>query len=181
MDGRHRQVRLIRGQLLAKVAKDQVRPFMVETTYGTATALGTTFIVARQDEAMLVTVIESRVRVCPGNLVDQDACRTLAAGERARVTTTGVTDESPVDPAAAAMWSTGWLEADDQEVGEVLTELNRYSARPIRFDAGSLRGVKVTGSYPLRDIDRAVEGIGRMAALHVHRSSDEEILISRRD
>lgn len=181
MDGRHRQVRLIRGQILAKVAKDQARPFVVETAYGTATALGTTFIVAREGEAMLVTVLESRVRVCPGNIVDRDACRTLAAGERARVTPSGVTGESPIDPAVAAMWSTGWLEADDEEVGDVLAELNRYSERPIEFDAASLRGVKVTGSYPLRNIDRAVEGIGRTAALHVRRSSTGEILISRQD
>lgn len=181
MDGKHRQVRLIRGQLLAKVAKDQARPFVVETVHGTATALGTSFIVRRENDYTLVTVIESRVRVCPAEIADEDRCRPLSAGERARITRSAISEESPVDPSAEVMWSSGWLEADDQEVGEMLTELNRYSERPIRFDAASLRGVKVTGSYPLRDIDRAIDGIGRAAELRVRRSGNGEIVVTRRN
>lgn len=180
MDDGHRQVRLIRGQLLANVTKDQPRPFVVETVHGTATALGTSFIVRREENYTLVTVIESRVRICPAKLPDEDGCRTLAPGERARVTQSAVSEESPVDPSAAAMWSSGWLEADDWEVGDVLAELNRYSERPIEFDAASLRGVKVTGSYPLRDIDRAIDGIGRAAELSVRRSGNGEIVVTRR-
>lgn len=179
MDDTHRQVRLIRGQLLVKVAEDQTRPFIVETEHGTATALGTSFIVRREDSYTMMTVIESRIRVCPAEKTDEDGCRTLAAGERARVTRSAVLAEPPADPAAAAMWSSGWLEADDQEVGTVLAELTRYSKRPIRFDAATLRGVKVTGSYPLRDIDRAIDGIGRTATLRVHRSANGEIVITR--
>lgn len=179
MRGARRQVRLIRGQLLAKVVKDPTRPFVVETADGTAIALGTSFTVRREAGSTLVTVVESRVRVCPGKIADEQECRVLAAGERARITPTQIFAQSPVDPSVAALWSSGWLEADDQDVADVLTELARYSERPIRFDRASLRGVKVTGSFPLRDIDRAAEGIARSAALRVHRSVDGEIAFTR--
>lgn len=179
MAGTQRQVRLIRGQLLVKVAKDRNRPFVIETAHGTATALGTSFIVRREASYTVVTVIESQVRACPAKAAAEDECRILAPGERAHITSTKVSVRPPVDPSAAAMWSSGWLEADDQEVAEVLVELARYSERPIRFDAASLRGVRVTGSFPLRDIDRAVEGIARTAALRVQRSADGAILFAR--
>ncbi|MEG8222526.1 FecR domain-containing protein [Sphingomonas sp. HH69] len=179
MRGARRQVRLIRGQLLAKVAKDPTRPFVVETADGTATALGTSFLLRREADYTLVTVIESRVRVCPGKIADEKECRILAAGERAHITPKQIFAQSSIDPSVAALWSSGWLEADDQDVADVLTELARYSERPIRFDRASLRGVKVTGSFPLRDIDRAAEGIARSAALRVHRSVDGGIAFTR--
>lgn len=179
MRGTRRQLRLIRGQLLARIAKDQTRPFVVETVHGKATALGTSFTVRREASYTLVTVIESRVRVCPGKVAGEQQCRILAAGERARITPTQISAQPSVDPSVAALWSGGWLEADDQDVADVLTELARYSERPIRFDTASLRGVKVTGSFPLRDIDRAVEGIARTAALRVGRSADGEITFTR--
>ncbi|MFT3965387.1 MAG: FecR domain-containing protein [Sphingobium sp.] len=179
MGGARRQVRLIRGQLLARIAKDQARPFVVETSDGTATALGTSFVVRREAGYTLVTVIESRVRVCPGKAADGNGCRVLAAGERVSITPTRLSALPSVDPSTAAPWSNGWLEADDQDVTAVLTELARYSRRPFRFDAASLRGVRVTGSFPLRDIDRAVEGVARTATLQVRRSANDEIIFTR--
>ena len=179
MRGVRRQVRLIRGQLLARVAKDPTRPFVVETADGTATALGTSFLLRREAGYTLVTVIESRVRVCPGEIADEKACRILAAGERARIAPTRILAQPSVDPSVAALWSSGWLEADDEDVADVLTELARYSERPIRFDRASLRGVKVTGSFPLRDIDRAAEGIARSAVIQVRRSEDGGIAFAR--
>ncbi len=179
MHGTQRQVRLIRGQLFARIAKDKNRPFVVATAHGKASALGTSFTVRREANYTLVTVIESRVRVCPGKVADAQQCRILAAGEQARITPTQIYARSSVNPSVAALWSSGWLEADDQDVADILTELTRYSERRIRFDTASLRGVKVTGSFPLRDIDRAVEGIARTAALRVHRSADGEISFTR--
>lgn len=180
LDEGRREVRLISGQLFAKVAKGRRAPFVVKTAHGSATALGTAFAVRREQNYTLVTVIESHVRVCPGSTAaNEKQCRILSAGERARVTSARVSTETPVDPSMAAMWSSGWLEADDEDVADVLAELSRYSRRPIRFDAASLEGVKITGSFPLRDIDRAIEGVGRTGNLQVRRSA-QEILVTRR-
>ncbi|WP_165323812.1 FecR family protein [Rhizorhabdus phycosphaerae] len=175
-----RRVRLIRGQLLASVAKDKHRPFVVRTPDGTAMALGTRFVVRREPGYTVVTVVESRVKLCPGDAPEERACRVLTAGERARIRPTGIEMEARVDPSSAALWSSGWLEADDQDVTAVLTELARYSAKPLRFDAGALRGIRVTGSYPLRDMDRSIEGVARTAGLTVRRDAEGAIIFSRR-
>ena len=181
MEGRQRRVRLVRGQLLARVASDKARPFVVETPHGTATALGTSFVVRREPDYTLVTVIESRVRVCPDRISDERACRVLAPGQRARILPSRIVAATAVDPSSAALWSSGWLEADDQDVIAVLTELSRYSVKPIQFNAASLRGLKVTGSYPISDVDRAIEGVARSADLKVSRSTGGDIVLSRRN
>lgn len=175
---REREIRLLRGQLLATVAKDRGRPFIVETSHGTATALGTAFIVQRDLGETRVTVIQSQVRVCPAE--QSAACLTLQPGQRAIIDGQRASRLPDTDPAAATLWTTGWLEADDEEVGGVLAELNRYRRVPVRFDAAALHGLKVTGSFPLRDPDRALEGVVRSAGLSMHKASDGTITVRRR-
>lgn len=175
-----RHIRLIHGRLLATVAKDPGRPFVVETPHGTATALGTVFTVRRNADDTLVTVIHSKVRVCPGGGAIGDHCLILGAGEQAMMNGRTVERIAAVDTDAAALWATGWLEVDNRPVVEVLDELNRYRAIPIRFDAAGLRGIMVTGSFPLRDSDRALEGIGRSPHLSVRSDGSAPIVERRR-
>lgn len=173
-----REISLVRGQLLATVAKDPDRPFIVATPHGTATALGTAFIVRRNRKETRVTVIQSHVRVCPSE--QGAACLTLQAGQRALIDGQRARQLQDTDPASATLWTTGWLEADDMEAGAVLDELNRYRHDPVRFDAAALNGRKVTGSFPLRDPDRALEGVIRSAGLSAHKAGDGTITVGRR-
>lgn len=164
--GKSRHVELIRGQVLVSVSKDPGRPFVVETPHGTATALGTAFTVRRQPQDTMVSVLESQVRVCPGKVEQNDArCKVLVPGERARLAPDAVV-QVPLN---------AWLEVDDQDVSTVLTKLNLYRAQPVVFDAQELRGLKVTGSFPLTDLDRALEGVARTAHLNVQRSGDGQV------
>jgi len=162
--GGGRQVDLFDGRVLAQVAHDPGRPFTIRTGDGTVTALGTAFSVHRDGRRTLVTVIASRVRACPAAAGD---CLELGAGDRALMTQGGVSRLPPVDPATAAAWTTGWLVVDDQPLTDVLAELNRYRAQPIRFDATGLRDIRVTGSYPLGDTDRALQAMAAALGVRV--------------
>ncbi|WP_313443485.1 hypothetical protein [Novosphingobium sp.] len=82
-----------------------------------------------------------------------------------------------IDPDAAAIWTEGWLAADDQPVAHVLLELNRYRKKPLRFDEGELAGVRVSGSFPLADTDRALQGILQSTGLRLTRVSDGELWV----
>lgn len=63
-DGHQRVIELLQGELWVDVAKDAQRPFVVRTDQGTATALGTRYLVKRApDGTTVVTVIESTVAV----------------------------------------------------------------------------------------------------------------------
>lgn len=172
-----RHVMLFRGQILARVARDAKRPFVVETRDGTATALGTVFTVRRDADATTVTVLESRVRVCPA--ITDKLCIDLDPGERVRMRADGVERLEQIDPETAGMWAEGWLAADDQPVEAVLAELNRYRQRPVSFEPNDLAGIRVSGSFPLRDPDRAVEGIVRSTGLSMVRSDNGTLLVRR--
>lgn len=181
MDGADRTVDLVRGQILARVAKAEGRRFVVRTPEGSATALGTAFTVRRDPEGTLVTVLESHVRACPADAGDDPArCRDLGPGERVRLVAAKVAPLSQIDPAQAALWASGWIEADDREVAEVLAELNRYRTEPVRFDAGALKGLRVSGAYPLNDPDRALSGLAAAARLKVDRAPDGGVSVRPR-
>lgn len=175
---RGRTVTLFRGQILARVAKDATRPFVVETRDGTAAALGTAFIVRQNDDATTVTVIESGVRACPVKS-GPEACADLTPGDQVRMRRGSLERLGRIDVEMAASWAEGWLAADDQPVARVLLELNRYRAQPVRFDAGELAGVRVSGSFPLADPDRALNGIIQSTGLHLSRSGNGTPVVSR--
>ena len=181
-NGASRTVSLFRGQVLARVAKEagvgRARPFIVETRDGTATAHGTAFVVRRDVDATTVTVIESAVRVCLAP-PRTDRCVDLLPGERARMGGGRLARLSRVDPETSAAWSEGWLAADDQPVTQVLDELNRYRARPVRFSHGALAEYRVSGSFPLADTDRALEGIVQSTGLALSYEDDGTPVVGR--
>ncbi|CCW17325.1 FecR protein [Sphingobium indicum BiD32] len=177
-DDANRTVTLFRGQILARVAKDEARPFVVETRDGTATALGTAFIVRRDEDATTVTVIESNVRVCPAK-ASPETCSDLSPGDQVRLEQGRLSRLGRIDPGTAAIWAEGWLAVDDQPVAGVLLELNRYRRQPVRFDADELAGVRVSGSFPLADSDRALDGIVRLTGLRLSRAQDGFPVVSR--
>lgn len=177
LTARTRKVTLYRGQVLAHVARDPGAPFVVETRHGTATALGTAYLVRDEGGSTLVTVIESTVRLCAKG--GADACVVLHAGDRGRVARGRVQRLAAIDPHAAASWAGGWLEADDQPLAEVLIELNRYRSRPVVFDPSAVVGLRVTGAYPLADTDRAVESLAQTNGLKLTRQADATLRLTR--
>jgi len=177
-NGDTREILLFEGQLMAEVSRDPARPFVIRTREGTATALGTAYSVRRDGAGRsVVTVIESRVRLCPAKAADH--CRTLFAGQRAAITPDAIGPVETVDPEIAALWTTGWIEVHDRPLPDLLGELARYRPAPIRFDASELAAVRVTGSYPLTDPDAALRSIAAAGALRIEQASDGAITLRR--
>lgn len=161
-----RTITLFRGRVLANVTTDPTKPFTVRTADGSVTALGTAFQVRRENGVTEIAVTESRVRVCPGSQTSS-ACVVLAAGQQARIADGRVSAPEAVDARASIAWTRGWLEADDRPVAEVLAELARYHARPVHFDPAALHSVRVTGSYPLKDTNRALAALAATPGLRL--------------
>jgi transmembrane sensor len=84
-----------------------------------------------------------------------------------------------INPKTAGMWAKGWLVADDQPVARVLLELNRYLRQPVRFDAQELAAIRVSGSFPLADPDRALGGILQSTGLRMSSTTDDAPRVSR--
>lgn len=183
MDGEpgtnRRTVKLLRGEVLAQVAKRGGAAFSVRTTDGAAIALGTAFTVRKTPDATIIAVAESRVRVCPA-LAGDDRCVTLAPGQRGRLTARQV-ERLPDQPTAEiGGWAQGWLSFDDAPLVEALDELNRWSTRPVRFDRAALADLRVSGVFPVRDPDRALVNLSKLLPIAVDRSAPSAPVVRRR-
>ena len=150
-----RQVDLLAGEILVDVAKDAGRPFVVETAHGRIRALGTRFIVRRDEHATLLTMIESRTAVRAGAGADE---LTVAAGERARLSARGVERLDGVDPRATQdAFQARRLLVQDRPLPEVLDQIARHRRGLVRYQSGALQGIRVSAVLPLDDTDRALQ------------------------
>lgn len=158
-----RTIELVRGEVLVDVAHDPDRPLWVETPHGGVRALGTRFVVRREDGATVLTMIESKAlaKAAPRSsaAASTEAMGTVVvAGQRARITMDGVELLASIDPASVQdAWKSRQLVADDRPLTDVLDELNRHRPGTILYSRAQLEGINVSAVLPLDDTDRALQ------------------------
>lgn len=151
-----RRIVLRQGEILAEVAPGQAgRPFVVDTRDGSATALGTRYIVRLLPDATRVTVTESRVKACPAR--PGAACQDAAAGQTLdiRPDSVGPPRTAPRD---AEGWTQGRLSVSDTPLPQVLDELARHRRGLLLYDAQALADLRVSAVLPL-DGDAALASL----------------------
>lgn len=137
-----RTVRLLRGEAAFTVAADADRPFVVEAGGGSATALGTRFIVRRRADLTQVSVTEHSIRAAsPLGAVVVPESRTTAYGPQQA-------PSAPVpSPVGAGAWTTGWLVFEDRPLSEVVEEIARYSPAPMAVIGQTARARRISGAF----------------------------------
>jgi transmembrane sensor len=136
-----RDVALVDGEASFDVAHLENRPFVVAVAGREVRVLGTEFNILSHDDRLAVTVRRGLVSVSGG---PEGAVR-LAKGQqliRAGGATTSLVRAT--DPDGAFAWKAGKLVYRDTPLAEVVADLNRYVATPIRVDP-SAASVKVSG------------------------------------
>lgn len=196
-DSRVRRVVLAEGEASFDVTKHQDRPFAVVIGDRKVVALGTIFMVRRDEpggSAFTVTLLEGRVAVEPLSLPDvvpdqsAAAVRLLKPGERLRFA-----DHSPetIDVPSierVTAWRRGLLIFDDTSLSEAAAEFNRYGPVKITIgdaDTGKLRvggvfrigdpvdfALAVANTHDLRIINRSGEIL--MTNKHPEESSSDK-------
>lgn len=147
-DGHQRVIELLQGELWVDVAKDARRPFVVRTDQGTATALGTRYLVKRApDGTTVVTVIESTVAVKG----DTNEGVKVMAGQRSILDHGRAEPPQAIDDTDPDAWTRGLLKVNDQPLSDVLQTLASYRHGLVRFDPQALRGLRVSGVFRLDD------------------------------
>lgn len=175
-DAKQRLIDLKRGELWVEVAKDPQRPFIVRTEQGTVTALGTRFLVRREDGRTQVTVLESAISAHSSK--DPDSAARVAAGQQATLFADhveGPNAQAKGDPAA---WTRGLLKVEDRPLVEVLDELARYRKGVMHFDRQTLQGLRVSGVFPLDDSDQALRALQANLPIKLQRFTDWVLWIS---
>ncbi len=166
-DTQQRLIALHGGEILVETALDPeriARPFIVRTREGSITALGTRFVVRREDGVSAVQVLEGAVLVAPRG-VAVEAARRVPAGMGLRFGD-GVADRpEPVtgDPSA---WQHGMLQVDGMPLKQFLAELQRYRNGWIEC-APEVAHLPISGAFPLGDIDRILATVADTLPLQV--------------
>ncbi|GAA5139322.1 FecR family protein [Alloalcanivorax gelatiniphagus] len=149
-----RTVKLVRGELLATVAKAPDRPFQVTTRDLTATALGTRYSVRQEDGFTRVAVQESTVAVTPRHGGD---ALNLTAGQQADLNRQGVIARADT-PRQRPDWADGRLAFSKAPLTEVVERLARHRPGLLTLDHALTApdAPRFTGVLPANDSDAAL-------------------------
>ena len=179
-DGQRRLVYLDKGQAYFRVAKNPRRPFVVTAAGRTVTALGTAFDVRVDGRALRVVLVEGKVRVegapAPGVSPAGDG-KTVETITDAAATDVQATEMLPgsvlvapehadwrlgrANTARETSWVRGQIIFDNEPLGAVVAELNRYSDVKMVVDDPSLSARPISGAFKpgdVRGFARLLEG-----------------------
>lgn len=161
-----RRLRLRAGEVLVRTAAEAGRPFVVDTAQGRLRALGTRFNVRLDDTGgTQLAVYEGTVQVSPAS---GTAGAVVGPGRQLRFTADRVEALTPADPAREA-WSRGVLLAQDLPLRDVVAELARYRHGHLSL-APAVAPLPVLGSYPLDDVDGALDMLEQALPIRVRRA-----------
>lgn len=160
--GDARRLVLRSGEILVDTARDR-RPFFVETAQGRLQALGTRFSVTQQDGSTRLAVFEGRVEI---TLADQR--KIIPAGQQSSFDLLHIDPMQPADPAREA-WSQGVLLANDLSLARFITELAPYRRGHLAVSP-AVAELRVVGSFPLHDSDRALDMLASILPVRIQRT-----------
>jgi transmembrane sensor len=191
-----RDIDLIEGQAIFRVAHNVTRPFVVHSGSASVRAVGTQFDVYRKLTGTTVTVLEGIVAVHSADIPSSasevtDAARgtrksadiptnnvLVSAGKQITLFPRSMTapseaDVETADVETAIAWIQGKLVFNETPLTEVVTEFNRYSSRRLVIDDPELQGFHISGVFPSSDPGRVAELLRQRFGVTVRESQDE--------
>lgn len=181
---RRRLVRLLRGEALFEVARDALRPFVVEAAGVQAVAIGTSFTVDRSADAQ----VQVQVMVRSG-VVD---CGSLDTPRRAPIRLTAntlaearggrdlhVRTLRPIEVSRRLAWRDGMISFDGDTLAQAASQFARYSDVRIVLDDPRAAGRRVVGLYSANDPAGFARAAAASLGLRVRRDGDAVHLASR--
>jgi transmembrane sensor len=174
---RERVVDLDRGQALFQVMHQGERGFRVAAGDAQVLTVGTQFDVYRRPGAVRVTVVEGTVAVYTGPRQLTPIARRVGAGYQVEVRGQ-VGDPRAVDAPAAVAWLKRQIVFENEPLGEVADEFNRYGHIAIEIDE-ALRSLPITGVFDAYDVDSFVASLATLNDVVVQKSPTRIRILSR--
>ena len=157
-----REVALV-GEAFFEVARDESRPFLVNSGQLQTRVLGTVFNVRHyEDLPPLVTLVSGKLCVS----TERGDSLVLVPGREASMGSNGMLSESEADIEVATSWTRGEFYFDGQTLREIMTEVGRwYNKRVVFLDSQHLDErlhFSSERSQPLDEIVRQLSDIGNI-------------------
>jgi transmembrane sensor len=189
-DTHERKVTLIRGEALFDVVKHQSRPFVVIVGDRKVIAVGTSFLVRRDEpasSAFAVTLVEGRVAVEPLSWPDvlpktpSAGLTLLSSGERLKVGADAAEaiDKPSLDKVTA--WRRGQLIFDDTSLSDAAAEFSRYGPTSITIDSATAGKLRVGGVFRIGDSSSFAHAMADAHQLRLIEHGHEIVLTDRHD
>lgn len=180
IDGKQRQLTLLQGEAWFEVSPDKARPFQVHAEHGTVTALGTAFNIRLRNSHAEVSVTQHSVAID----VEQAEGRALHAvvGEGQQLVydqQAGLSHIKAIDSRAVTAWQRGKLVFENQPLGEVLAELNRYHRGYLLVGDESIAQRRVNGVFRTDQPLAVIDALESSLSVHSTRINDYLILLHR--
>jgi transmembrane sensor len=164
-----RRIELTAGEVMFSVAHDTSRPFLVSTVNGTVTVTGTRFDVRLDPTRTRVAVEQGSVKV-QGSGSNQAL---LSAGLGSQIDAQGqVAAPYAVDTAALTAWRNGKLVFNDAPLSEVVEEVSRYRAQPLRVAPGKVAALRLSSSFSADDTDALLRALPSILPVAIQTNAD---------
>jgi transmembrane sensor len=181
-----RNLKLLSGEAFFSVRKNANRPFIVSSSGGDITAVGTEFNVRESDGRVLVTVSEGVVAVTLGSdeslsasQVTTSAVR-VASGEQVAYTpsTVGKSLQVARSPSVGdrSRWRDGILVYRDEPLGQVVLDVTRYSQRPIEVRGSELAALRYSGAVYVDAVDDWLNALTQSFPVRVINEENRTVL-----
>jgi transmembrane sensor len=162
-----RLVRLVRGEAAFVVAPDPIKPFRVVAEDGVTQAMGTTFLVRKSTDQVIVTFADGTVVVhanvaaqVSGLMEGVGPWVSLRGGEQISYGgAEGLGRVQTVDVEQVSAWRLGKLIFDGGPFAEAIAELDRYLPGRILIVKGHLGETRVGGIFNLSELDDAIAAL----------------------
>ena len=181
-----RWVQLSRGDAVFRVAKNPVKPFLVETDHARVRAVGTEFGVEYQGNTVIVTVEEGRVAVTQPATGLAPLARalpqievSLGADQQVVVPQAGPMGSiRKVDSRRELSWADGRLVFEQEPVSEVVKRFNRFNRVQIQIRDPKLAARPVSAVFDASDPEAFIAFLESVANVRVTRTSADMIVIT---
>ncbi|MGV8889992.1 MAG: FecR domain-containing protein [Pseudomonas sp.] len=153
-DETQRLIILQEGEILVETGHGDARPFIVETREGSLRALGTRFLVKREDQGTRLSVLQSAVAAHPESSPEE---RILREGQQVLMRSNGLGPIVALNLGADA-WTRGMLVVDNTRLEDLVHELGRYRRGHLGV-APEIADLRITGSFPLHNTYKALSAL----------------------
>jgi Fe2+-dicitrate sensor, membrane component len=172
---RSRQIDLLQGEATFTVVHGP-KPFTVRSQGVFVRDIGTAFNVRSDARGVWVAVLEGAVAVSNASSPEQR----LEAGQQITATRSSQGQVQAVDVDRAISWQHGKLRFDGTPLQDVLLDIQRYRAAPIRLADPHLSGLRVSGEFDSQSVEALIDLLPSILPVQISRQPDGGVEVRAR-
>ena len=179
-----RDLKLLRGQALFQVYRDQFRPFWVQANDTAVKATGTQFAMQlKKDGEVETAVTEGEVTVTPrqsagpaGTPGEGEVPILAKAGDTVTVKPSGLAGVTHGDIERELKWREGKIAFEQGSLAQWVDEFNRYNHRTLHIDDERIAQLPITGEFKATDLDGFARALEATYQIHANLNHTDDVI-----